>query len=99
MSFPTVSFGTDLLQHAQLAYLEVRQALNEHWRCSFVRGQGSEQAIPVNDWLGKTLQISSTDEENAEQVHFTGFILSVDSTTRQAEHFPLRSRQSPGLGC
>ena len=78
MSFPTVSVGSDLLQHAQLAYLEVRQALNEHWWCSFVCGQGSEQAIPVNDWLGKTIQISSTDEEKAEQVHFTGFILSVD---------------------
>ena len=78
MSFPTVSVGSELLQHAQLAYLEVRQALNEHWWCSFVCGQGSEQEIPVNDWLGKTLQISSTDEEKAEQVHFTGFILSVD---------------------
>ena len=78
MSYPSVKVGDNLLQNARITSLEVRQALNEHWWCTLTCGQDDDAPIPVQDWLGKAIEITSTDEQQAQHVHFSGFILSVD---------------------
>jgi type VI secretion system secreted protein VgrG len=78
MSYPSVKVGDNLLQDARLTSLEVRQVLNEHWWCTFTCGQDKDAPIPVQDWLGKAIEITSTDEQGASNTHFSGFILSVD---------------------
>lgn len=78
MSYPSVKVGDNLLQNARLTSLEVRQVLNEHWWCTLTCGQDDNAPIPVQDWLGKTVQITSSDEDEVSHVHFSGFILSVD---------------------
>jgi type VI secretion system secreted protein VgrG len=78
MSYPSVTVGDNLLQDARLTSLEVRQVLNEHWWCTFPCGQDKDAPIPVQDWLGKQIEITSTDEQGASHPHFSGFILSVD---------------------
>jgi type VI secretion system secreted protein VgrG len=78
MSYPSIKVGDNLLQDARLTFLEVRQVLNEHWWCTFTCGQENDAPIPVQDWLGKELEITSTDEQKVDHTHFSGFILSVD---------------------
>ena len=78
MSYPSVKVGDNLLQNARLTSLEVRQVLNEHWWCTFTCGQDDQAPIPVQDWLGKAIEVTSTDEQESSHVHFSGFILSVD---------------------
>lgn len=78
MPFPSVKLGDNRLQDARLTSLEVRQVLNEHWWCTFSCGQAKDAPIPVQDWLGKLLEVTTTNEQGESHTHFSGFILSVD---------------------
>ena len=78
MPYPSVQVGDNLLQSARLTFLEVRQALNEHWWCTFVCGATDDAPIPVDQWLGKPVKVVSTDEDKATHTHFSGFVVSVD---------------------
>lgn len=77
MSLPQIQIGDDLLQNALLASVEVVQELNHHWWCTIVCRQTEDQRIPIEQLLGKTLDVKTTDENGVESVHFSGFIYDV----------------------
>lgn len=77
MSLPHIKVGDDLLQDALLASVEVMQELNHHWWCTVECRQTGDKRIPVEDLLGKPVEIKTTDDAGAEHVHFAGFIWDV----------------------
>ena len=78
MPYPTITLGGTLLGNARLLSVEVEQILNDHWWCRFACAQSSDAPIAVEQWLGKPLEVTSTDEEGGNQTHFSGFIVTVD---------------------
>ncbi len=78
MPYPSIKAGDNLLRDARLTSLEIRQVLNEHWWCTFTCGQDGDAPIPVQEWLGQSLEITTTDESSVNHTHFSGLILSVD---------------------
>lgn len=78
MAFPSVKIGENLLADARFTAVEVVQTLNAHWWCTVACVQDGASPIPVDTWLGKAISISTVDEAQAEHLHFSGFVLSVD---------------------
>ena len=78
MALPHIQIGDDLIGDATLSSVEITQELNQHWWCTIVCKQTEDQRIPVEDLLGKTVSIKTTDQEGVEHVAFSGFILKVD---------------------
>jgi uncharacterized protein involved in type VI secretion and phage assembly len=73
--------GQDLSEFSEDAILEsveVRQALNEHWWCDIQCRQTSDKRFPIEDSLGKDLQVTGEDEEGEQVVLFDGFILEAE---------------------
>src|SRR5882762_5305890 len=77
MALPHIQIGDDLLQDALLASVEIVQELNQHWRCTVVCRQSEDKRIPVEDFLGQTVEIKTTDDQGVEHIHFSGFIYDV----------------------
>jgi len=80
MQLPHIKIGDDLIQDALLASVEIVQELNQHWWCTIVCRQTEDQRIPIEDFLGKSVKIRTTDQEGVEHVNFFGFILDVELT-------------------
>ena len=80
MSLPHITVGDDLLQDALLASVEVVQELNQHWWCTVVCRQTHDKRIPVENLLGKPVEIKTIDDDGAEHLHFAGFISDVQLT-------------------
>lgn len=77
MSLPHVQIGDDLLDDALLASVQITQELNQHWRCAIVCRQTEDKQIPVEDFLGKSIDIKTTDDQGVEYTHFSGFVHDV----------------------
>src|SRR5215472_12179264 len=80
MSLPHIKVGDDLLQDALLTSVEVVQELNQHWWCTVVCRQTHDKRIPVENLLGKPVEIKTIDDYGAEHLHFAGFISDVQLT-------------------
>lgn len=80
MALPYIKIGDDLIQDALLASVEIVQELNQHWWCTILCRQTSDKRVPVEDFLGKSIKVQTTDEAGAEHVHFSGFVLDVELT-------------------
>ena len=78
MALPHIQIGDNLLQDALLASVEITQELNQHWWCTVVCRQTEDKRIPVEDFLGRTVQIKTTDQDGVEHVNFSGFVLDVE---------------------
>ncbi|MEW6367260.1 MAG: phage baseplate assembly protein V [Acidobacteriota bacterium] len=65
----------EILQDAILLDVEVTQELNRHWRCRVDCHEAEDKRFPVEDWLGKDLQVIVRDQDDAEHVVFDGFVL------------------------
>jgi type VI secretion system secreted protein VgrG len=78
MALPYIQIGDDLLQDALLASVEIVQELNKHWWCTVVCRQTEDKRIPVEDFLGKSVKVKTTDQDGVEHINFTGFILDVE---------------------
>ena len=78
MALPHIQIGDDLIQDALLASVEVVQELNRHWICNVICRQTEDKRIPIEEFLGKSLEIKTTDDEGTEHTHFAGFVYDVD---------------------
>ena len=81
MQLPNIQIGDGLLGDALLASVEVVQALNQHWWCTVECRQSSDEPVPVERFLGQTVEVRTFDEDGVAHVHFTGFILKVELLT------------------
>ena len=81
MQLPHVQIGEGLLGDALLASVEVVQALNRHWWCTVECRQSSDEPVPVERFLGQTIEVRTVDQDGVAHVHFTGFILKVELLT------------------
>src|SRR5581483_3585220 len=70
-----LKIGGELVQDALLQRVEVAQELNRHWWCRVECRQTEDRRVPVEDLLGKDLQIVTRDQAGAERVVFDGFVL------------------------
>ncbi len=77
MQLPNIQIGSDTLDDALLASVEVTQELNQHWWCTLAFRQTADLPIRVEDYLAKALEISVTDDAGATQTLFAGLVYSV----------------------
>ena len=80
MNLPHIKIGDELIQDALLASVEIVQELNQHWWCTVVCRQTQDKRIPVEDFLGKSVKVQTTDEQGVDHVNFAGFVLDVELT-------------------
>jgi type VI secretion system secreted protein VgrG len=80
MALPYIQIGDDLIQDALLASVDIVQELNQHWWCTIVCRQTEDKRIPVEDFLGKSIQVQTTDQEGVTHINFSGFVLDVELT-------------------
>jgi uncharacterized protein involved in type VI secretion and phage assembly len=78
MALPHIQVGDDMLADAMLASVEVTQALNQHWWCTVVCRQSEDKRIPIEDFLGRSLEIKTTDQGGVKHTNFIGFVLDVE---------------------
>jgi len=77
MALPSVEISDGLLQDSILTSVDVVQELNQHWWCTIACRQTEDNRLPVEDLLGKTVKITTTDEDGTKHVHFSGFFYDV----------------------
>ncbi len=80
MSLPQVEIGDNMLESALLASVEVKQELNQHWRCHIECRQTTDQRIKVEQFLGQSVEVKTTDDQGVTITHFAGFVLDVELT-------------------
>lgn len=78
MALPQIEIGDGLIGNALLSSVEVAQELNEHWWCRVVCRNTEDQRVPVEDLLGKSVTVKTTDETGVEYVHFSGTVHDVE---------------------
>jgi len=77
MALPQIHIGDGLLETALLLSVEIRQELNAHWQCTVVCRNTEDKRVPVEDLLGQSVEVKTTDHAGVEHIHFSGFILDV----------------------
>ena len=78
MPLPQIKISNDTLQDALLASVEVVQELNQHWSCTVICRQTEDNRIPVEELLGKGIEIETVDDDGVAHLHFAGFISDVE---------------------
>ena len=63
MPLPQIKISNDTLQDALLASVEVVQELNQHWSCTVICRQTEDNRIPVEDLLGKEMEVETVDDD------------------------------------
>ena len=63
-----LKIGGELISNAILLNLEVKQELNQHWWCSIECRQTEDSRFPIEESLGKDVQVLTYDQEGAEQL-------------------------------
>ncbi len=78
MALPFIQIGDDLIDDALLASVEIVQELNQHWWCTVVCRQTEDKRLPAEDFLGKSIEIKTSDQDGVEHTNFSGFVLDVE---------------------
>src|SRR5262245_16358120 len=78
MNASYIKIGGELISDAILVTVEVTQELNRHWWCSIECRQTEDVRFPIEDSLGKDVQVFAYDEEGAEHIVFDGFVLEAE---------------------
>lgn len=78
MALPHIQIGDNMLADAMLAFVEITQELNQHWYCTLECRQTQDKRIPVEDFLGKSIEVKTTDQQGVEHTNFAGFVLEVE---------------------
>lgn len=68
----------ELSEGVHLQYVEVRQALYEHWWCDVACRQSEDQRFEIEEWLGKEMEVIAADENGQAHRLFDGFVLDVE---------------------
>ena len=77
MALPQIQIGDGMIGEALLSSVEIVQELNQHWWCTVVCRNTEDQRIPVEDLLGKSVEVKTTDDQGVEQIHFSGSVHDV----------------------
>ncbi|MGI4830268.1 MAG: hypothetical protein ACRYFU_19000, partial [Janthinobacterium lividum] len=77
MALPQIKIGDGLLGDALLSSVDVMQELNRHWWCTVVCRNTEDRRVPVEQLLGKPVEVKTTDGDGVEQVHFSGSVHDV----------------------
>ena len=78
MPLPQIQVEGGLLAGELLSSVDVIQELNNHWWCTVVCRQTSDEPIAIDQMVGQTIDVRTVDPDGVEHVHFTGFILRVE---------------------
>ncbi len=78
MPLPYLKIGDAQIDDALLASVGVVQELNQHWWCTVECRQTKDKRFAVEGLVGKPVTVTTLDEQGAEQIHFTGFVLHVE---------------------
>ena len=76
--YPEITVDGSALTEDRFTSCVVHQRLNGHWVCSFACARMAGTPTPIEDWIGKSLSVSSKDDQGGETAQFAGFIVSVD---------------------
>jgi len=71
---PFIKLGGVSLDDNLHAEVIVTQQLNSHWSCTISLRQTGDRRFPSEDMLGKEVQISTHDDQGAENRIFTGVV-------------------------
>src|ERR1700759_1150887 len=71
---PLYEFSEDVL----MEQVDVVQEVNQHWWCYIRCRQTEDRRFPIEDSLGKDLQVVAVDEEGTETYLFSGFVLEAE---------------------
>lgn len=77
MPLPSIKVGDDRIQSSLLSSIEVTQELNHHWWCNIICRQTEDDRLPIEELLGQSVEIKTTDDQGIESTHFSGFIYNV----------------------
>jgi len=72
---PFIKIDGTQLDDNLIADLTVTQELNSHWWCHINLRQTQDRRFPAEDMLGKTVQISTFDDQGAENKIFAGMVI------------------------
>ena len=78
MALPYVQIGDGMMGNALLSSVEVIQELNTHWWCRVVCRNTEDQRIPVEDLLGQSVEVKTSDENGIETTQFYGTVHDVE---------------------
>ena len=78
MALPQIQVGDGMIGDASLSSIQIVQELNQHWWCTIVCRNTEDQRIPVEDLLGKPVEVKTTDDQGVEHVHFSGSVHDVE---------------------
>ena len=70
-----IKIGGELISDAILVTVEVTQELNQHSWCHIECRQTEDVRFPVEESLGKDVQVLTYDEDGSAHVAFDGFVL------------------------
>jgi len=69
---------TDFSPGVVLEQVDVTQEINQHWTCFILCRQTEDQRFPIEDSVGKDLQVMAVDEDGTQTYLFSGFLLDVE---------------------
>jgi len=72
---PYIKLGGVPLDDNLHAEVTVIQQLNSHWSCTINLRQTGDRRFPAEEMLGKEVQISTHDDQGAENRIFTGVVI------------------------
>ena len=76
MAYPSVTIGGVAITQARLVSVSVSQTLNQHSWAVISCAQTDDEPIPVEQWLGRPLVVTSVDDTGATCHHFSGLVLT-----------------------
>ena len=69
---------TELGQECVLHEVEVVQELNTHWWARVLLRQTDDERFPIEDYLGKDMEVVAVDQAGEEHILFQGFVLEAE---------------------
>ncbi len=69
---------TELGAEVVLHEVEVNQELNTHWWAQVLLRQTDDERFPIEDYLGKDMQVIAVDQMGQEHILFQGFVLEAE---------------------
>lgn len=75
MSQPHISIGSEPISGTLWSNIEVRQVLNDHWRCRIDLRSTPDQRPDIESLIGQTIKVSTFSIDGSEFVTFAGTVI------------------------